>query len=195
MILGCGVDLIEVARIERELTRRGGDPFDDLFTPAEVAWCRARRQPAEGYALGFAAKEALLKALGTGLVGRMAWKDMQIDWTAREGRPAVTLAGETGRVAAAMGVEHVHLTAALRRVRSQLKPAPTAECATRRTDEAGHSWDPDSAGSGGTTLAAAWVVLSSPNPESPIPPLDPAQDGPELVEGPNPDSGGRSDGR
>ena len=111
MILGCGVDLIEVGRIERELTRRGQDPFDDLFTPDERAWCRARRRPAEGYALGFAAKEAVVKALRTGLVGRMAWTDMRIDWSGA--RPAVSLTGETAAAAEAMGVELVHLTGAL----------------------------------------------------------------------------------
>ena len=113
MILGCGVDLIEVGRIERELTRRGGDPFDDLFTADELAWCRASRRPVERYALGFAAKEALLKALGTGLAGRMAWTDTRIAWPAREGRPAVTLEGETGRVAADKGVKRVHLSVTL----------------------------------------------------------------------------------
>ena len=111
MILGCGADLIEVGRIERELSRRGGDPFDDLFTTDELAWCRARRRPAEGYALGFAAKEALLKALGTGLVGRMAWTDIRVDWTGD--RPAVSLHGETGAVAGRMGVEAVHVSVSL----------------------------------------------------------------------------------
>ena len=114
MILGSGVDLIEVVRIERELTRRGGDPFDDLFTSDELAWCRARRRPAEGYALGFAAKEALVKALGTGLVGSMSWKDIRIDRLEPGGASlAVSLGGETAVVAAAMGVERVHLTVAL----------------------------------------------------------------------------------
>lgn len=113
MILGCGVDLIEVGRIERELTRRGGDPFDDLFTADELARCRGCRRQAEAYALGFAAKEALVKALGTGLVGRMAWTDMRIDWSGA--RPTVALHGETAAAAATMGVEQVHLTAALRR--------------------------------------------------------------------------------
>jgi len=151
VILGCGVDLIEVSRIERELTHRGGDPFDDLFTADELAWCRACRRPAEGYALGFAAKEALVKALGTGLVGRMAWTDMRIDWSGA--RPAVALHGETAAAAAAMGVENVHLTVTLRRVRSRLTPAPT-------TEGAGHSFEPASAGSMTGALAAAWVVLT-----------------------------------
>jgi holo-[acyl-carrier protein] synthase len=171
VILGCGVDLIEVGRIERELTRRGGDPFDDLFTPDELAWCRRRRRPAEGYALGFAAKEAIVKALGTGLAGSMAWTDMRIDWTGA--RPAVALRGGTATVAEAMGVEDVRLTATmLRPTRSRLKPASTAK-------GTGHPWEPASAGSRTGALAAAWVVLSGSNPESPIP---------------NPDAEGRPDG-
>jgi holo-[acyl-carrier protein] synthase len=152
VILGCGVDLIEVGRIERELTRRGGDPLDDLFTSEELAWCRGRRRPPEGYALAFAAKEAIVKALGTGLVGRMAWTDMRIDWTGI--RPAVALRGETAALAEAMGVEVVYLTAALlRSTRSRLKPAST-------TEGAGHAWEPASAGSRTGALAAAWVVVT-----------------------------------
>jgi holo-[acyl-carrier protein] synthase len=154
VILGCGVDLIEVGRIERELTRRGQDPFDDLFTPDELAWCLACRRPADGYALGFAAKEAIVKALGTGLVGRMAWTDMRIDWSGA--KPAVSLAGETAAAAEAMGVSDVHLTVALRRgVRGRPKLAPTSEDA----EDARQTWDPASAGSGATAQAAAWVVL------------------------------------
>jgi holo-[acyl-carrier protein] synthase len=153
VILGCGVDLIEVGRIERELTRRGQDPFDDLFTPDERAWCRARRRPAEGYALGFAAKEAVVKALGTGLVGRMAWTDIRIDWEPRSrakghdtgssggaGGPAVSLHGETRHVAAELGVKHVHLTVALRRPGREINPGLISR---------------------GVALAAAWVVLEA----------------------------------
>jgi holo-[acyl-carrier protein] synthase len=164
VILGCGVDLIEVGRIERELTRRGGDPFDDLFTSDELAWCRRRPCPPEGYALAFAAKEAIVKALGTGLVGRMAWTDMRIDWSG--GSPVVSLYGEIAAAAAAIGVQGVHLTATmLRSKRSRLKPASTNHCVTSPTVEARHSWEPGSAGSVAGALAAAWVVLERRDPD------------------------------
>ena len=77
MILGCGVDLIEVARFEREVDRRGQSLAEELFSAGELAWCRRRRRAAEGYAMAWAAKEALFKALGTGKVGRMAWHDVR----------------------------------------------------------------------------------------------------------------------
>ena len=73
VILGSGVDLMEVARFEREVARRGEGLVEELFSAGELAWCRRRRRPAEGYAMAYAAKEALFKALGTGKVGRMAW--------------------------------------------------------------------------------------------------------------------------
>ena len=109
MILGCGVDLMEVARFERDVSQRGTDLLDELFSPAELVRCRARRRPSEGYAMGFAAKEACFKALGTGKIGAMGWKDVEVVWAGGVVRPAITLAGETASVAASLGVARVHL--------------------------------------------------------------------------------------
>ena len=112
MILGCGVDLIEVGRFEREISRRGTGLVEEVFAASELPWCRRRRRPAEGYAMGYAAKEALFKALGTGKVGRMAWSDVEVWWPEGASRPTVTLAGESAAVGAAMGVAAVHLSLA-----------------------------------------------------------------------------------
>ena len=65
--------------------------------------------------MGYAAKEALFKALGTGKVGRMAWHDVLIAWPAGASRPTVTLAGESAAVAERMGVAAVHLALAATR--------------------------------------------------------------------------------
>ena len=112
MILGCGVDLMEVARFEREVARRGDGLTEELFSPSELAWCRRRRRAAEGYAMAYAAKEALFKALGTGKVGRMAWSDIEIAWPAGARQAPMTLAGETAAVAADDGVTGVHVSLA-----------------------------------------------------------------------------------
>ena len=112
MILGCGVDLMEVARFEQEVRRRGDGLIAELFSAGEVAWCRRRRRAAEGYAMAYAAKEALFKALGTGKVGRMAWSDVEVAWSAPGGRPTMTLAGETAAEAERTGVTAVHLALA-----------------------------------------------------------------------------------
>lgn len=103
---------MEIARFERELARRGGGLVEKLFRPGELAWCRRRRRVCEGYAMAFAAKEALFKALGTGMVGRMTWRDIAIAWPDGAARPAMTLSGETAAAAAEKGVGHVHLAMA-----------------------------------------------------------------------------------
>ena len=108
MILGSGIDLVEVARVERELARRGGDGFGDLFTEVERIRCGRCNRPAVAYARGFAAKEACFKAIGTGKVGRMSWLDIEVDDAG--GRPAVSLTGETAEAAKHAGVTAVHLS-------------------------------------------------------------------------------------
>ena len=109
MILGSGLDLMEVARFEREVARRGEGLIEELFSAGELAWCRRRRRPAEGYAMVYAAKEALFKALGTGKVGRMAWHDVAVAWPEGAAQPTLALAGESAGVAAAMGVAGLHV--------------------------------------------------------------------------------------
>lgn len=109
MITGAGLDLFDVARIERDTSRHGPDLLHELLTPAELDDCRAMRRPAQGHAERFAAKEACFKALGTGKVGGMRWHDIEIS-TAGHGRHAITLAGETAREAAAQGATSVLLS-------------------------------------------------------------------------------------
>jgi holo-[acyl-carrier protein] synthase len=101
---------MEVARFEREVARRGDGLTQELFSASELAWCRRRRRAAEGYAMVYAAKEALFKALGTGKVGRMAWGDIEIAWPAGAARPTLTLSGETAKAAKGTGATGVHVT-------------------------------------------------------------------------------------
>jgi holo-[acyl-carrier protein] synthase len=110
VILGCGVDLIEVGRFELEVAGRDGGLVEELFSVGELAWCRRRRRACEGYAMAYAAKEALFKALGTGKVGRMAWSDIEVGWPQGAARPTLTLTGETAKAARQLGTEGVHVT-------------------------------------------------------------------------------------
>jgi len=109
VILRCGVDLMEIGRLEREVARRGAGLIEELFGDGELAWCRRRRRAAEGYAVAYAAKEALFKALGTGKVGRMTWSDIDIAWPPGAAGPAMALSGETAAVAASLGVTGVRV--------------------------------------------------------------------------------------
>lgn len=92
MVLGLGIDLVEVARIGRAIDRQDG-LCERLFCPAEIAYCRGKRHPEIHFAARFAAKEAFLKALGTGLRGRMNWLEMEIV-PDEMGRPLLELRGE-----------------------------------------------------------------------------------------------------
>lgn len=109
MILGTGTDLCDSRRIARLLTRFEARFPDRVFTPTERALCDRRTPEARilCYAKRFAAKEAFLKALGTGLVRGIAWQDMAIT-RAPSGQPALT----APRLLAARGWDgaHVHLS-------------------------------------------------------------------------------------
>ena len=108
MVSGTGIDLVPVSLFRREEQRRAGDDFHDLFTADELAEFRAVKDPVLGYAAGFASKEAVFKAIGTGKIGGMSWHDVQIG---REGgRYHVTLGGEAAAAAREAGIGRVHLS-------------------------------------------------------------------------------------
>ncbi|WP_136514074.1 holo-[acyl-carrier-protein] synthase [Geomonas edaphica] len=78
MIYGTGVDIVEIARFEKFLREGNDGLFQRLFTQREIDYCSVKKNCAQHYALRFAAKEAFLKALGTGLRDRLSWKDMEV---------------------------------------------------------------------------------------------------------------------
>jgi holo-[acyl-carrier protein] synthase len=92
MIRGIGTDLVLVSRIEAVLGRQGERFAQRILTPDELQRFRRHGQPARYLAKRYAAKEAILKALGTGLAKGMSWQHMQIDNDA-QGAPRVTLSG------------------------------------------------------------------------------------------------------
>ena len=96
MIMGVGVDIIEVSRMARALARREAAFFRRVFTEGEQRDCRSRRAGAACFASRFAAKEAVMKALGCGW-GPVGWTDVEIRRTP-SGRPAVALHGSRGPV-------------------------------------------------------------------------------------------------
>jgi holo-[acyl-carrier protein] synthase len=109
MIIGIGMDLIEVTRIARLIERHPKRATERLFTPDECAYCSGSRTPEESYAARFAAKEALLKALGTGWSGGVAWHDVEV--VARpSGAPSIRLTGVAQATAARLGVETIHVS-------------------------------------------------------------------------------------
>ena len=100
-----GLDLIEIARVRRALERHGDDFRDRCFTPAEQAYCEGRANPAQHYAGRFAAKEAVGKALGTGV--HFTWKEIEISGRPK---PGVRLSGWTARVAERLGAGRIDVS-------------------------------------------------------------------------------------
>jgi holo-[acyl-carrier protein] synthase len=109
VILGIGLDLVEVARFERDVRGHGNGFLEELFSPREIAYCQGMRRPYPFYAARFAAREAFFKALGTGREGSMGWRDVEVHREA-SGKPFLVLHGETRRVAEERGVRRAHLS-------------------------------------------------------------------------------------
>ena len=109
MIVGLGVDIAEVPRIKAAIERHGEPFLRRIFTPSEVAYCERFKNKFERYAGRFAAKEATMKALGTGWNRGVRWVDLEI---VREpsGRPTIALAGEASKIAAHLGVKRISVS-------------------------------------------------------------------------------------
>lgn len=107
MLVGIGVDLVEIDRFRTALARTPGLK-DRLFRPDERAYADAKRDPVERYAVRFAAKEAVMKALGRGL-GEIAMFDIEVRRD-ESGAPSVLLHGRAAQVAAEQGVRRWLLT-------------------------------------------------------------------------------------
>jgi len=109
MILGIGIDVIDIARIGHSIERYGEHFLRRVYTPAEIAYCWRKRRSAESFAARFASKEATAKALGTGIGFGVTWKEMEVG---REpsGRPFLLLHGRAAQIAAQQGVRHSALS-------------------------------------------------------------------------------------
>ena len=105
-ILGLGVDICEIARMERALARHP-TMRDRVFTPEEIVYCDSKARPAESYAGRFAAREAVIKALG-GYRGKR-WQDISVT-RAPSGAPAIRLEGNAQRRADQLGISEVLIT-------------------------------------------------------------------------------------
>lgn len=138
------MDLAEVARVEELMTSQPGLQ-ERVFTPRELAYCYRRRRAGEHLACRWAAKEAVLKSLGTGMGPRMEWTDIEIV-NDRGGRPRVRLYGEVEAVAQSLDMHHIDISlshsgglavahAVLVCLPSPPDTAPEPEPSTRRTPD------------------------------------------------------------
>jgi holo-[acyl-carrier protein] synthase len=109
MILGTGIDIIEVARIAASHEKFGERFVNRILLPGEIAYCMSHRRPAPFLAVRFAAKEAISKAFGTGIGAELAWHDMEIR-RKESGEPFVVLHGKGEELFKARGAKRLHVT-------------------------------------------------------------------------------------
>ena len=109
LIVGLGVDIAEVERVKAAIERHGQTFLRRVYTPKEVEYCERFKNKFERYAGRFAAKEATMKALGTGWARGVRWVDVEV---VREkgGRPTIVLAGEAAKVAERLSVKYIVLS-------------------------------------------------------------------------------------
>jgi len=108
VIIGIGCDIVAVARIKRAIDNNPRF-VEKLFTPGEIAYCSAKANYAQSYAARFAAKEAVMKALGTGWDGKVNWADIEV-LTADSGCPYVNLSGGAKSLCEQRQVNNIQLS-------------------------------------------------------------------------------------
>ena len=106
MILGIGIDIIEVARIQSSYERFGERFLNRILHPGEISYCLSYTAPAPFLAVRFAAKEAISKAFGTGIGAQLGWQNMEIG-RKESGEPFVILHDEGQKLLAARGGQRI----------------------------------------------------------------------------------------
>ena len=109
MIIAIGIDIVEVSRIEEVFARRGERFRDRVFTPGEIAYCENRGSRLMSYAARFAAKEAVMKGLGTGWGSGVGWRDIEVV-VLEAGGPVIHLRGHALERLLEIGARKVHLS-------------------------------------------------------------------------------------
>jgi holo-[acyl-carrier protein] synthase len=109
MILGTGIDIVEVPRVAAAIERFRERFLNRIFTKAEIAYCDSKHNRVERYAARFAAKEAAMKAIGTGLSRGVTWRDVEVGHEPG-GRPTVVFHGKAAEIALRMGARRVSLS-------------------------------------------------------------------------------------
>jgi holo-[acyl-carrier protein] synthase len=109
MLVGTGIDIVEIDRIAQSIARYGARFTNRIFTAEEIEYCQRKKNGAESFAARFAAKEAGAKALGTGIQYGISWKELEVRREPGQ-RPNLYFSGRAGEIAAKLGVRHISLS-------------------------------------------------------------------------------------
>ena len=109
MIIGLGTDIIEIVRIGQMIERHGELFLNRVYTEEEINYCQRRKESYQHFAGRWAAKEAIMKALGTGFIRGIRWQEVTVQ-SQKSGKPFVILLGGAGEYAENLGINEIHLT-------------------------------------------------------------------------------------
>lgn len=109
MIHGTGVDIIQISRIQKSLEKYAQRFEERVFTRREIDYCRSRPEPFKHFAARFAAKEAVLKSLGTGMAEGITWKDLEI-LTLESGQPTLNITGRCREICESLNLKGIHIS-------------------------------------------------------------------------------------
>ena len=105
-VIGIGTDIVECLRIARMIERHGELFINRVYTPHEIQYCSQRKAATQHYAGRWAAKEAVLKALGTGWVKGISWRDIEVQST-ESGKPTIHLSGGALQASERRGIHEI----------------------------------------------------------------------------------------
>ena len=108
-ILGLGTDIIEVVRIGKMIERHGETFLQRVYTAGEIRYCQDRKEYTQHYAGRWAAKEAVMKTLGTGWSNGVGWQDIEVT-VGSAGRPVIAIHGGAKVVADRLGIREILIT-------------------------------------------------------------------------------------
>ncbi|MCA9079984.1 MAG: holo-ACP synthase [Planctomycetaceae bacterium] len=109
MIVGLGTDIVEIVRIGQMIEKHGELFLQRVYTEAEIQYCQTKRGALEHYAGRWAAKEAVMKTLGTGFTKGVGWRDIEVH-NMKSGQPVIRLSGGAGNVAKLQGIDEILIT-------------------------------------------------------------------------------------
>ena len=106
MIVGLGTDIVEIVRIGQMIERHGEEFLQRVFTDEEIRYCQKRKECYQHFAGRWAAKEAVMKTLGTGWTRGVGWQDIEVS-TKRSGQPTINIHGSARDYASKIGIDEV----------------------------------------------------------------------------------------
>ena len=109
MIVGTGIDIIEIDRIKHSIIKYSDRFKNKVFTQKEIDYCHSQADPAKHFAARFSVKEAVLKCFGTGMTGGILWKDIEVD-KKKSGQPTLNLYGKGEKLFNQLKLKHIHIS-------------------------------------------------------------------------------------